>query len=121
MKEKNKKIEEVESKIELAVPIRGRRFEGYVIKKFSKRLVIQFDRTKFVKKYERYLKKKTKIHARISSDLANSINIGDYIEVAECRPLSKIIHFVVTKKIRDSDEKIKNKIQENVENKKWKL
>lgn len=87
--------------------VRGRTFEGTVKKKFPRRVVIEFDRTIYIKKYERYAKAKTKIHARLPECLANEINKGDYIQVRECRPLSKIIHFSVIKKIRNSEEKKK--------------
>lgn len=86
---------------------RGRVFKGTVIKKFPRRITIEFERTIYIRKYERYLKKKTKIHARLPDCLKDEINVGDYIEVQECRPLSKIIHFVTIKKIRDGGEKIK--------------
>ena len=98
--------------------LRGRKFEGYVIRKFDKRVTIKFERIKFIKKYERYLKTKTKLHARLPETMKNEINIGDYIQIMECRPLSKIIHFVVVKKIRDADDKMKKKMQENKEKKK---
>ena len=88
---------------------RGRIFEGEVIKKFDRRIVIEFGRTVYIKKYERYKKSKTKIHARLPSCMKNDINIGDYIRVQECRPLSKIIHFVVMNKIRDMENKEKIK------------
>jgi small subunit ribosomal protein S17 len=78
---------------------RGRSFQGTVIRKFPKRVVIEFDRTVFIKKYERYSKRKTKLHARLPECMAEEINLGDYIEILECRPISKIIHFVVIKKI----------------------
>ncbi len=89
---------------------RGRRFEGTVIKKFDKRVVIEFERVKFVRKYERYAKTKTRMHARLPEKLKNEINIGDYIQIQECRPLSKILHHMVIKKIRSSNIKsvIKN-------------
>jgi small subunit ribosomal protein S17 len=80
---------------------RGRLFQGTVKKKFPKRAVIEFERTLYVKKYERYVKKKTKIHARLPKCMESEIQIGDYVQVQECRPLSKIIHFVIIKKIRD--------------------
>ena len=89
--------------------LRGRIFRGNVIKKFPKRIVIEFERTIYIRKYERYLKAKTKLHAHLPYCLAGEINLGDYVEIQECRPLSKIISFVVTKKIRSSDnENIKN-------------
>jgi len=84
---------------------RGRKFEGVVIKKFPKRLVIEFERTVYVRKYERYAKAKTKLHARLPDCLSSQINVGDYIEISECRPLSKIISFVAVKKIRSKEEK----------------
>jgi len=84
---------------------RGRTFEGIVIKKFHKRVVIEFERMIYVKKYERYKKSKTKIHARLPVCMEKEINIGDLIKVQECRPLSKIIHFVVIGKIKGGEEK----------------
>jgi len=74
---------------------RGRSFKGTVINKFPKRVVIEFERTIYIKKYERYSKRKTKLHARLPDEMFKEINIGDYIEIKECRPLSKIIHFIV--------------------------
>lgn len=81
------------------ISLRGRTFKGKVTKKFPKRVCIEFERTFYVKKYERYAKRKTKLHARLPDCIADTVNIGDYIEIKECRPISKIIHFVVTKKI----------------------
>ncbi len=82
------------------ISLRGRRFEGYVIRKFNKRVTIEFVRMKFIKKYERYTKTKTKIHAYLPESMKEQIDIGDYIQVAECRPISKIVNFIVEKKIR---------------------
>jgi len=79
---------------------RGRIFEGTVIKKFHKRVVIEFERMVYIRKYERYAKSKTKIHARLPECMEKNINIGDYIQVQECRPLSKLVHFVVVKKVK---------------------
>lgn len=80
---------------------RGRIFKGIVIKKFHKRVVIEFERMIYVRKYERYAKSKTKIHARLPVCMEKEINIGDLIKVQECRPLSKIIHFVVIGKVKE--------------------
>ena len=81
------------------ISLRGRIFKGKVIKKFPKRVCIKFERTIYIRKYERYAKRKTKLHARLPDCMADDINIGDYIEIRECRPISKIIHFIVTRKI----------------------
>lgn len=83
----------------IPVSTRGRTFEGFVTKKFSKRIVLEFERTVYVRKYERFYKKKTRLHARLPDALANDINVGDYVQVKECRPLSKIIHFIVINKV----------------------
>ena len=88
-----------------SLKVRGRIFEGRVIKKFPKRIVIEFERMIYVRKYERYAKSRTKIHARLPFCIESSINLGDLIQVGECRPLSKITHFVVIKKIKSKDEK----------------
>ncbi len=85
--------------------VRGRSFKGFVVRKFDRRVAIEFERIVYIRKYERYMKKKTRIHARLPDCLKREIEIGDYIEVKECRPLSKIIHFVVIKKIKSKDEK----------------
>ena len=112
LKEKKEEIVETEvvckekdCNIHGNLKVRGRTFKGTVIKKFHKRVVIEFERMIYVRKYERYAKSKTKIHARLPVCMEKEINIGDLIRVQECRPLSKIIHFVVTKKIKGRDEK----------------
>jgi len=86
---------------------RGRTFEGVVIKKFPKRVVIEFERTVFVKKYERFFRKKTRLHARLPDSMESQINVGDHIKIRECRPLSKIIHFIVIEKIRSGNQEAK--------------
>jgi len=87
------------------VGTRGRSFKGTIIKKFPKRVVIEFERTIFIKKYERYSKRKTKLHARLPDEMIKEINIGDYIEIKECRPLSKIVHFMVIGKASKEENK----------------
>lgn len=105
-KETNKKVKETKivQTPEKRIGTRGRFFEGKVIKKFSKRLAIEFERMIYVKKYERYAKSRIRIHARLPEQLEKEIKIGDLIQVQECRPLSKIIHFMVIKKIKDAED-----------------
>lgn len=82
-----------------SMSVRGRSFKGKVIRKFPQRVVIEFERTIFIKKYERYSKRKTKLHARLPECMILDVHVGDYIEIKECRPISKIVHFIVTEKI----------------------
>ena len=85
------------------ISLRGRSFKGKIIKKFPKRITIEFERTLYIEKYERYAKKKTKLHARLPECMDEDVQIGDYVEIKECRPISKIIHFIVTQKIRGGE------------------
>lgn len=95
------------AKIGKNIITRGKIFEGIVTKKFQKRVVIEFERMVYIRKYERYAKFKTKIHARLPEEMEKEINLGDLVKVRECRPLSKIIHFVVIQKLKDSKGDIK--------------
>ncbi len=81
---------------------RGKIFKGVVVSKNNKRLAIEFERMIYIRKYERYAKTQTKIHARLPSCMEKDIQVGDLIKIQECRPLSKIIHFVVIEKLKDS-------------------
>ena len=94
------KCEDKNCHVHGGLKVRGRTFEGTVLKKFSKRIVIEFERMIYVKKYERYAKSRTKIHARLQDCMIDEIQIGDLVKVQECRPLSKIIHFVVIGKVK---------------------
>jgi len=88
-----------------SIPTRGRIFKGIVTRKFPKRIAIEFERTVRIPKYERFMKKKTRIHARLPDHMQDTIHIGDLIRVQECRPLSKIIHFMVIEKVKSKEEK----------------
>lgn len=74
---------------------RGRVFKGVVVSKFPRRIAVEFERMIYMRKYERYAKNKTKVHARLSDCMVDEVNVGDLVLVQECRPLSKIIHFTV--------------------------
>ena len=84
------------------ISTRGRVFTGIVTKKFPNRVVIEFERTLFIQKFERFYKKKTRIHARLPSNI--DVSVGDQIKVRECRPLSKIIHAIVIEKVKSANE-----------------
>jgi len=88
---------------------RGRTFKGIVVSKHNRRISIEFERMIYIRKYERYSKTKTKIHARLPQCFEKDINLGDLIKIQECRPLSKIIHFVVIEKIKDHSEMVEGK------------
>ena len=93
-----------EAPVSKRIGTRGKTFEGIVKKKFPKRIVIEFEKMIYIRKYERYAPSRTKIHARLPESMEDKINVGDLIKVQECRPLSKIIHFIVIKKIKDKKD-----------------
>lgn len=80
--------------------VRGKTFKGIVVSKNEKRIAIEFERMVYIKKYERYAKTKTKVHARLPKCMEKEVNEGDVVKIKECRPLSKIIHFVFIEKLK---------------------
>jgi len=114
VKKQEKKMEEkvVECKDRLCpkhgdkkLKMRGRVFQGEVIKVLPGRVTIQFERMIKLPKYERYEKRKTKVHARLPDCMKMDVAVGDLIEIAETRPISKMIHFVVAKVVRKLEVK----------------
>jgi small subunit ribosomal protein S17 len=106
MTEKTKEKKQIEKSAEkktnksasaIKIPTRGRIFKGTIVQKFTTRVTIEFERTLYIQKYERYLKKTTRIHARLPEGM--QVEEGDLVKIQECRPLSKIIHFMVIEKI----------------------
>ena len=85
--------------------IRGRTFKGEVVSKHDKRIAVQFERMVYLRKYERYGRTKTKIHARLPRCMEKDVKIGDTVRIKECRPLSKMIHFVFLEKINGGEKK----------------
>ncbi len=85
--------------------MRGRTFQGKVIKILPGRVSIQFERMLKLSKYERYEKRKTKVHARLPDCMQSEVAVGDLIEIAETRPISKMIHFVISKVVKKVEVK----------------
>lgn len=84
---------------------RGKIFQGGITKIFPRRLVMEFERMVYSRKYERYYKSRTKIHVRLPFCMKGELDIGDQVRIQECRPLSKRIHFVVLNKIEKNKTK----------------
>jgi small subunit ribosomal protein S17 len=85
--------------------MRGRTFQGKIIKILPGRVSISFERMIKLPKYERFEKRKTKIHARLPDCMKADVSVGDLIEIAETRPISKMIHFVVSRVVRKMEAK----------------
>lgn len=80
------------------VSVRGKLFEGTVVSaNMAKTVKVEWETMVKDSKYNRYLKKRTKVAAHNSD--AVSAKLGDKVLIGECRPLSKTKHFVVLKVI----------------------
>ena len=76
------------------LPVRGQILEGIVTSdKAERTITVERSFYKFIRKFERYEKRKSKIHVHRPDCI--DLNIGDAVKIAECRPLSKTKHFVV--------------------------
>ncbi len=81
-----------------SLSLRGRSFTGTVVSiKMQKTAIVQWEFKRFMPKFERYEKRKSKVKAH-NPDCLN-IKKGDIVEIRECRPLSKAKHFVIVKKL----------------------
>jgi small subunit ribosomal protein S17 len=81
--------------------IRGKLVTGKVVSVSAKNLaVIRRESTQFYKKYLRYFKKRHKLHAHLSPCF--DLKLGDIATIAECRPISKTVSFVVVDSVRET-------------------
>ena len=81
--------------MEKKISTRGRTFTGVVIAdKMAKTVTVEWEGQKYIPKYERYEKRRT----RVKAHNPESINAreGDVVIIKETRPLSKTKHFTVT-------------------------
>ena len=78
--------------------VRGRQFTGTIVStKMRKTAVIEFERPYFLKKYERYEKRRTKL--KVHNPECINAKDGDIVNVMECRPLSKAKKFTIIKSL----------------------
>ncbi len=77
-----------------SLKLRGNLFTGKVTKvSAAKTAQVEFLRLLYLQKYERYEKRKSRIH--VHSTPCIDIKIGDVVKIMECRPISKMKNFVV--------------------------
>jgi len=84
------------------LPIRGRILEGVVVSsKMDKTVIVEREYLHYVPKFLRYEKR----HSRIPSHNPPCINAkeGDRVTIAECRPISKTVSFVVVDKHKEEE------------------
>ena len=78
--------------------IRGKLLSGKIVSVSAKNLaVVQREWFQYNKKYMRYMKKRNKLHAHLPPCF--ELKVGDSVTVAECRPISKTVSFVVVERL----------------------
>jgi small subunit ribosomal protein S17 len=80
--------------------IRGRVLAGAVIStKMDKTVVVRRDYQLYVPKFKRYERR----HSHINAHNPPCLNVkeGEHVKIAECRPLSKTVSFVVVEKTEE--------------------
>ena len=80
-----------------SLPVRGQTIDGVVATvKMNKTVVVERNYLKYQQKYERYEKRSSRYSAHAPACLG--LKVGDRVRIAECRPLSKTVSFVVIEK-----------------------
>ena len=81
-----------------SLSIRGRILEGTVISaKMNGTVIVQRDYLKYVPKYRRYERRRSHIPAHNPPCVDAADN--SRVKIAECRPVSKTVSFVVVEKV----------------------
>ena len=81
-----------------SIRTRGRTFTGIVLEaRMQSTATVEWPRRKYVQKYERYERKRTRIKAHNPKEI--DAKKGDIVKVEECRPISKTKHFIIIEKI----------------------
>jgi len=81
--------------------IRGKITQGVVVAKNSRKtVIIRQDYVQFIKKYQRYERRNSRMACHLPECLRNEINIGDRVIVGESRKISKTKSFIVLDKVK---------------------
>jgi len=77
--------------------VRGRSIVGTVVgAKMRRTAIVEWIRREKIPKYERYMKKRTRVKAH-NPDIIKA-EVGDVVRIMETRPLSKTVQFVIVEK-----------------------
>jgi len=83
------------------LPVRGRILDGVVVSaKMDKTVVVRRDYLHYVPKFMRYERR----HGRVPchNPPCIDVNKGNRVRIAECRPISKTVSFVVVEKLEET-------------------
>ena len=99
-KKPRKTCDDVDCPFHGTLSLRGRSHDGIVVSdKMEKTVIVRRDYLNYIPKYRRYERRRSNISAHSPPCL--EINAGDKVRLAECRPLSKTVSFVVIEKLEE--------------------
>jgi small subunit ribosomal protein S17 len=82
------------------LPVRGRVFDGIVATaKMDKTVIVEREYLQFSTKFVRYERRRGHIPSHIPPCI--DAKEGEHVRIAECRPLSKTVSFVVVEKLEE--------------------
>lgn len=97
---------------EKKLSMRGRTFIGSVVSaNMHKTIVVEWENRIFIPKYERYMKKRSRVYAHLPE--GNEVDEGDRVKVMETRPLSKTKNFIFVENLSKGEKNESNKGENN--------
>ncbi|MEM2971198.1 MAG: 30S ribosomal protein S17 [Candidatus Bathyarchaeia archaeon] len=80
------------------LPVRGRLLDGVVVStKMDKTAIVRRDYLQYVSKFMRYERRRSRIPSHNPPCI--EAKEGDRVLIAECRPISKTVSFVIVEKL----------------------
>ncbi len=85
-----------------SLPVRGSTIVGKVVStKMLGTAIVEKVHSRLVPKYQRYEKRTSRYPAHVPSNI--DVSVGDEVTIAECRPISKTVKFVVVENRSEED------------------
>jgi small subunit ribosomal protein S17 len=99
-KKPKKSCDDINCPFHGTLSLRGHALEGIVVSdKMEKTIIVRRDYLNYVPKFKRYERRRSNVAAHSPPCL--EIKIGDKVKLAECRPISKTVSFVVIEKLEE--------------------
>lgn len=94
-----KECDDAHCAVHKKIATRGREFTGTVISaKAHKTITVEWERRKYLPKYERYERRRTRIKAHAPECM--QITKGDIVKIKETKPISKTKKFAAIEKMQ---------------------
>ena len=99
-KKPKKSCDDINCPFHGTLSLRGHALEGIVVSdKMEKTIIVRRDYLNYVPKFKRYERRRSNVAAHSPPCL--EIKAGDKVKLAECRPISKTVAFVVIEKLEE--------------------